>query len=48
MKAEYAQKMIKRGFQFVTVGSDQRFLSAGAKESIGKIKKINTKESKTY
>ena len=48
MKAEYAQKMIKKGFQFVTIGSDQRFMSSGAKESISKIKKINTKESKAY
>ena len=48
MKAEYAEKMIKKGFQFVTVGSDQRFMSAGAKESVSKIKKINTKESKAY
>ena len=47
-KAEYAQKMITKGFQFVTVGSDQRFLSGGAKEAVGKFKKIKTKEAKGY
>ena len=35
---EYAQKMIKKGFDLVTVGSDQRFLSSGAKASVDKIK----------
>ena len=29
---EYAEKMIKKGFQLVTVGSDQRFMSSGAKK----------------
>ena len=36
--AEYAQKMISKGFNLVTVGSDQRFMSAGAKSAIEKIK----------
>ena len=35
---EYAQKMINQGFNLVTVGSDQRFMSAGAKSAIEKIK----------
>ena len=35
---EYAQKMIKKGFDLVTVGSDQRFMSSGAKASVDKIK----------
>ena len=35
---EYAQKMISKGFNLVTVGSDQRFMSAGAKTAIEKIK----------
>ncbi len=35
---EYAQKMISKGFNLVTVGSDQRFMSAGAKAAIHKIK----------
>ena len=48
MKAEYAQKMINKGFQLVTVGSDQRFMSGGAKEAISKFKKIDKKESKGY
>ena len=45
---EYAEKMIKKGFQLVTVGSDQRFMSAGAKESVGKFKDIKSKETKGY
>ena len=36
--AEYAKKMITKGFDLVTVGSDQRFMSAGAKAAIQKIK----------
>ena len=44
MSAEYAQKMIDRGFNLVTVGSDQRFMSAGAKNSVEKIKNIKKKE----
>ena len=35
---EYAQKMISKGFNLVTVGSDQRFMSGGAKSAIEKIK----------
>ena len=46
MKADYADKMIKKGFQLVTVGSDQRFMSGGAKEAIGKFKDIKSKETK--
>ena len=48
MKADYADKMIKKGFQLVTVGSDQRFMSAGAKEAVGKFKDIKSKETKGY
>ena len=36
--AEYAKEMIKAGFDFVTVGADQRFMSAGAKTAIEKLK----------
>ena len=35
---EYAQKMISKGFNLVTVGSDQRFMSAGARTAVQKIK----------
>ncbi len=35
---EYAQKMIKKGFNLVTVGSDQRFMGVGAKSAVQKIK----------
>ncbi len=38
--AEYAQKMIQKGFNLVTVGSDQRFMSSGAKTSIAKLKGV--------
>ena len=48
MKGDYALKMIKKGFQLVTVGTDQRFMSAGAKEAISKFKNIKTKEGKAY
>ena len=41
--------MIKLGFKLVTVGADQRYMSAGAKAAVEKIKKLNTKDtSKTY
>ena len=36
--AEYAKKMIEKGFNLVTVGSDQRFMSSGAKTAIEKIR----------
>ena len=45
---EYAEKMIKIGFQFVTVGSDQRFMSSGAKSVLQKLKGIKSKEGKGY
>ena len=35
---DYAQKMISEGFNLVTIGSDQRFMSAGAKKALNKIK----------
>ena len=47
--AEYAQKMISKGFNLVTVGADQRFMSSGAKKAIEKIKGVKEKsESKGY
>ena len=48
MSAEYAIKMIKKGFQLVTVMSDQRFIAGGAKDTISKFKKIESKENKGY
>ena len=36
---EYAEKMIKKGFQFVTIGSDQRYMTGAAKNALSKIKK---------
>ncbi len=45
---EYAQEMINTGFNFVTVGSDQKFMIGGAKECLGKFKKNKTKENKGY
>ena len=40
--------MVKLGFQLVTVGSDQRFMSSGAKSVLQKLKGIKTKEGKGY
>ena len=40
MSAEYAQKMLDRGFNLVTVGSDQRFMSAGAKTRLKKLRTL--------
>ena len=41
--------MISKGFNLVTVGADQRFMSSGAKKAIEKIKGIKEKsESKGY
>ena len=38
LTAEYAQEMIKTGFDLVTVGSDQRFMSGSAKTAVEKMK----------
>ena len=46
--AEYAQKMIKKGFNLVTVGSDSRYISAGAKTDLEKLKGIKGSKSKGY
>ena len=43
--AEYAEKMISQGFNLVTVGSDQRFMSSGAKATIDKIKGKKSKKT---
>ena len=41
--------MIEKGFQFVTVGSDSRFISAGAKNTVEKLKgKTISELSKAY
>tara|TARA_B100000945_G_C20281686_1_gene548945 strand:+ start:64 stop:852 length:789 start_codon:yes stop_codon:yes gene_type:complete len=48
MTSEYAEKMIKKGFQLATVMSDQRFISAGAKNVISKFKKVTSKDGKGY
>ena len=46
---EYAQKMINLGFQFVTVASEQKFMTTSAKETIEKLQgKSKGVESKTY
>ena len=46
---EYAQKMIDKGFNFVTIGADQRALSSGAKAVVDKMKGFSKKEeSKAY
>lgn len=46
---EYAMKMIDKGFNFVTISSDQRTMGTGAKAEIEKIKgSSNKEESKSY
>ena len=46
---EYAKKMIEKGFNFVTIASDLRFMTSGAKEAVEKLKgKSKGVESKTY
>ena len=42
---EYAHKMIKKGFQLVTIGTDQRFMVAAAKAALGTIKKDQKKDT---
>ena len=46
--SNYAEKMIKKGFQLVTIGSDQRFMSSGAKDAMSKFKKNMIKDDKAY
>ena len=46
---EYAQKMIDKGFNFVTISSDLREMSSGSKKNIEKIKgSTNKAGSKSY
>ncbi len=46
---DYAKKMISKGFDLVTVGSDQRFISSGAKSVVQKIKgTIKNSDTKGY
>ena len=45
---EYAQKMIDRGFNLVTVGSDSRYITAGAKSDLEKLKGIKGSKTKGY
>ena len=45
---EYAQKMLDKGFNLVTVGSDSRYISAGAKLDLEKLKGIKGSKSKGY
>ena len=35
--------MIKKGFQLVTIGTDQRFMTAAAKAALSKLEKIKKK-----
>ena len=45
---EYAQTMLKKGFNLVTVGSDSRYIAGGAKADIEKLKGIIGSKSKGY
>ena len=42
---EYAEKMIKKGFQLVTIGSDQRYMTAASKSALSKLKKEQKEDS---
>ena len=42
---EYAEKMINKGFQLVTIGSDQRYMTAASKTALSKLKKDKIKDS---
>ena len=42
---EYADKMIKKGFQLVTIGTDQRFMTAAAKAALSIIRKDQKKDT---
>ena len=42
---EYAEKMINKGFQLVTIGSDQRYMTAASKTALSKLKKDQIKDS---
>ena len=46
--AEYAQKMINKGFNLVTVGSDSRYIASGSKSDLEKLKGIKGSKSKGY
>ena len=47
--AEYAQKMISKGFNLVTIGSDQRYMSAGAKKAVELVKGVKkSQDTKGY
>ena len=45
---EYALKMIDKGFNLVTVGSDSRYITAGAKSDLEKLKGFKETQSKGY
>ena len=45
---EYAQKMLDKGFNLVTVGSDSRYIAAGAKTDLQKLKSFKGSQSKGY
>ncbi len=44
-KPEYAEKMINKGFQFVTIGSDQRYMTEASKAALIKLKKDQNKDT---
>ena len=45
---EYALKMITKGFNLVTVGSDSRYIGSGAKSDLEKLKGIKKTVTKGY
>ena len=47
-KADYAKKMIDLGFNLVTIGSDQRYMAAAAKDELSKLKDLEKDQNKGY
>lgn len=45
---DYAARMIREGFNFVTVGSDARFLEAGAAAALAPLKQVASAPSESY
>ena len=43
--ADHWESVAKKGFQLVTIGSDQRFMTAASKSALSKLKKDTKKDS---
>jgi len=45
--ADYARRMIEKGFRFVTIGSDARLMAAGAKDALSRVRDVDTAAAAT-